>query len=105
MLFAGKGAVVHIIEVNTEAAAATVAEISAAGGLAFSYACDVSNQQSVIALFSSIGLIDILVNNAGIAHVGNVETTGSEDFDRVMNVNVKGTYNCLQCADTHYEGP
>jgi NAD(P)-dependent dehydrogenase (short-subunit alcohol dehydrogenase family) len=45
--------------------------------------------------FLSIGKIDILVNNAGIAHVGNVEKTKSEDFDRIYNVNVKGVYNCL----------
>ena len=39
--------------------------------------------------------IDILVNNAGIAHIGTATSTGPEDFERVINVNVKGVYHCL----------
>lgn len=95
LLFAQKGAKVHIVELNAEAAATTVAEIKAVGGSAFGHTCDVSKQQNVVDLFNSIGVIDILINNAGIAHIGNVETTGLDDFDKVMNVNVKGAYNCL----------
>jgi len=87
LLFAQQGAHVHIIELNKEAGASTVDEIQAAGGSASSHTCDVSKQQNVVDLFNSIGVIDILINNAGIAHVGNVETTGQDDFDRVMNVN------------------
>lgn len=98
LLFAQQGAHVHIIEVNNEAGASTVNEIKAAGGSALSHTCDVSKQQDVVALFNSIGVIDILINNAGIAHIGNVETTGQDDFERVMNVNVKGAYNCLFAA-------
>jgi NAD(P)-dependent dehydrogenase (short-subunit alcohol dehydrogenase family) len=37
-----------------------------------------------------------LVNNAGVAHVGTVETTNEDDFNRLLNVNVKGVYNCMQ---------
>ncbi len=48
--------------------------------------------------FNSIGQIDILVNNAGIAHIGKADTTSEADFDRVINVNVKGAYNCLFAA-------
>ena len=98
LLFAQQGAHVHIIEVNNEAGASTVNEIKAAGGSALSHTCDVSKQQDVVALFNSIGVIDILINNAGIAHVGNVENTDQDDFERVMNVNVKGAYNCLFAA-------
>jgi len=98
LLFAQQGAHVHIIEVNNEAGASTVNEIKAAGGSALSHTCDVSKQQDVVALFNSIGVIDILINNAGIAHIGNVETTGQDDFEQVMNVNVKGAYNCLFAA-------
>jgi NAD(P)-dependent dehydrogenase (short-subunit alcohol dehydrogenase family) len=39
--------------------------------------------------------IEILINNAGIAHVGNAENTTEEDFERLMQVNIKGMYNCL----------
>jgi 2-keto-3-deoxy-L-fuconate dehydrogenase len=51
--------------------------------------------QSVVATFKSL---DILVNNAGIAHVGDIETTSIEDFNRVMNVNVFGTFLCTQAC-------
>lgn len=95
VLFAKQGATVHIIELNEEAAQGTVDEINNAGGKAFAHKCDVSNQQQVLDVFNGIGKTDILINNAGIAHVGNVETTSESDFDRVMNVNVKGAYNCL----------
>jgi len=98
LLFAQQGAKVHIVELNAEAAAATVNEITAAGGSALAHTCDVSKQQNVVDLFNSIGVINILINNAGIAHIGNVETTGQDDFDKVMNVNVRGAYNCLFAA-------
>jgi 2-keto-3-deoxy-L-fuconate dehydrogenase len=98
LLFAKQGATVHIIELNMDAAETAVNEINAAGGIAVTHACDVTNQQAVVNTFTAIGKVDILVNNAGIAHVGNVEKTSSEDFDRVYNVNVKGVYNCLFAA-------
>jgi NAD(P)-dependent dehydrogenase (short-subunit alcohol dehydrogenase family) len=42
--------------------------------------------------------VDILVNNAGVAHVGTVETTSEEDFDRLYRVNVKGVFLCSRAA-------
>jgi len=98
VLFAKQGAEVHIVELTEESAKDAVTEISAAGGKVFSHACNVANQQEVLATFEKIGNINILINNAGIAHVGKVETTPEADFDRVMSVNVKGVYNCLYAA-------
>ena len=49
----------------------------------------------VIKTFETIGAHNILVNNAGISHIGKADNTSEEDFDRVVNVNVKGVYNCL----------
>jgi 2-keto-3-deoxy-L-fuconate dehydrogenase len=98
MLFAKQGATVHIIEMDSDAASATVSEIKSARGTAFSHTCDVSKQQQVVDVFNAISQIDILVNNAGIAHIGSADTTQEADFDRVMNVNVKGAYNCLFAA-------
>jgi NAD(P)-dependent dehydrogenase (short-subunit alcohol dehydrogenase family) len=98
VLFAQQGATVHIIELDTEAASATVNEIVQTGGIAFNHQCDVSKQGQVTGIFNSIGQIDILVNNAGIAHIGSASTTEETDFDRVMNVNVKGAYNCLHAV-------
>lgn len=95
ILLAKQGAEVHIIELNEAAAAATLAEIEATGKKAIVHACDVSNQQQVAQCFEKIGATNILCNIAGIAHVGKADTTDESDFDRVMNVNVKGVYNCI----------
>jgi len=98
VLFAKRGAEVHIIELNAEAANETVNEITAAGGKAFGHTCDIASQSQVLDTFGNIGKIDILVNNAGIAHIGRADNTSEEDFDRIYDVNVKGAYNCLFAA-------
>jgi len=97
-VFARQGAVVHIIELNLENGEHVVNDITAAGGVAYAHACDVSNQQQVSKVFDNIQTIDILVNNAGVAHVGKADTTTEEDFVRLFNINVKGVYNCLHAA-------
>jgi 2-keto-3-deoxy-L-fuconate dehydrogenase len=98
LLFARQGATVHIIEMNTDASKEVITQITYDGGRAFAHACDVSNQEQVIKTLNKIKNVDILVNNAGIAHVGKVENTNREDFERIINVNVKGVYNCLYAA-------
>ena len=97
-VFAQQGAEVYILDLNEASAQAAVQSILDQGGKASAYACDVSNQPQVKAVFQEIGALDILVNNAGIAHIGNAENTSEADFDRVMNINVKGVYNCLHAA-------
>lgn len=97
-LFAKQGAEVHIIELSDENASATMAAVKDSKGIAYNHSCNVANQQNVIDTFQSIGAFHILVNNAGIAHIGKADTTSENDFDRVMNVNVKGVYNCLFAA-------
>lgn len=98
LLFATQGAEVHIIELAEENAADAMQEIQAAGGKAFVHACDVSMQEAVVKTFADIGPVHLLVNNAGVAHVGRADTTAEADFDRVININVKGVYNCLFAA-------
>ena len=98
LLFAQQGAMVNILELNENAAEETVNQIINDGGIAKAYACNIANQSKVIEIFQEIGTVDILVNNAGIAHVGNLESTTEEDFNRIFEVNVKGTYNCLYGA-------
>jgi 2-keto-3-deoxy-L-fuconate dehydrogenase len=97
-LFARQGAVVHIVDISEAACAEAVREIVEAGGQAVAHACDVTRQEAVHATFAAIGPLDILINNAGIAHIGKADNTAEQDFDRVMNVNVKGVYNCLHAA-------
>ena len=97
-LFALQGATLHILELNATLAEEIVQKINLNNGRAYAHKCDVSNQQDVVSIINSIGEINILINNAGIAHVGNVESTNSTDFDRIVNVNLKGVYNCLFAA-------
>lgn len=97
--FAQAGAAVHVLELNEAAGKETADAIIAAGGKASVHAVNVADQGAVVHVMNTIitaaGKLDILVNCAGIAHVGNLENTAESDFDRVFNVNVKGTYNCM----------
>ena len=100
--FADNGAEVMVLDNIEEAGKATVEEIGSFKGKAAFHYADVTHQAGIMKLFEDIyrekkGL-HILVNNAGIAHIGTVETTEEEDFDKVYQVNVKGVYNCLKAA-------
>jgi 2-keto-3-deoxy-L-fuconate dehydrogenase len=102
--FAKQGAYVHILELNIDLANQVAAEIVEAGGQAQAHAIDISKQADVLSVIGSIASkqkINILVNNAGIAHIGKADTTSEQDFDRVVNVNVKGVYNCLFATIPH----
>lgn len=101
LLFAKQGAEVHILDFNESAAMEVVKEIVANAGKASAHGCDVSNQAALVSIFDKIGPIDILINNAGIAHVGSLENTASEDFNRVFKVNVEGAYNTMFAAIKH----
>ena len=98
--FADGGACVRLLDIDQKAVESVTSEISAKNGNAQAYNCDVTLLQSVNSTFQKIAKerhIDILVNNAGISHIGNLQSTSEEDFDRVFSVNVKGMYNCM-CA-------
>ena len=103
-VFAQQGASVHILDMDEQGATNVVKEITAAGGKGQFYKCDVSKQADVKQIVDGIaakGAIDILINNAGIAHIGTADTTPEADFDRLVNVNVKGVYNCLHTVIPH----
>lgn len=99
--FAAHGAAVRVLDVTLRAAEETCRQITSDGGEAAACACDVTDQKQVKDTFARLaaqGPVSILVNNAGISHIGTVESTTEEDFDRVFRVNVKGYYNCMQAA-------
>ncbi|TXH20485.1 MAG: SDR family oxidoreductase [Chitinophagaceae bacterium] len=96
LLFAQQGAEVFVLDLSIDAANAVVAE--GAPHALKAIACDVANHQAVKEVFESIGEHHILVNNAGIAHVGTADSTIEADFDRIVNVNIKGVYNCIHAA-------
>ena len=104
VVFAKQGASVHILDFDEQGATNVVKEITTDGGKAQFYKCDVSKQADVKQIVDGIaasGSIDILINNAGIAHIGTADTTAEIDFDRLVNVNVKGVYNCLHAVLPH----
>ena len=100
--FGQAGARVAALDIVDAAAAQTVSDIERLGGEAVAVRCDVTRQLDVGNAFRALreqtGSIDILVNSAGIAHVGTIEQTSEDDFDRVYAVNVKGVYNCLRAG-------
>lgn len=98
LTLAKQGATVFVADLNAENAATTVDEIIKNGGAAEAVVLNVAVQNDVIAAFAKIEKVDILVNCAGISHIGNAENTSEADFDKLYNVNVKGTYNCLHAA-------
>jgi len=99
--FAARGAAVHILDIDGEAAECVAGEMTGANGSVNAHHCDVTDGADVAHVFGKIlgdGRIDILVNNAGIAHVGSLEQTTEDDLDRIYRVNVKGVYNCMQAC-------
>lgn len=99
--FASEGAEVIVnYSGNDEAAQKTVDEITATGGQSQKYKCSVNDSESVKVMIDEIikefGRIDILVNNAGITKDGLMLRMTDEDFDRVIDVNLKGTFNCTK---------
>lgn len=91
---------------NAEKANETVSEIEALGVKTKAYMCNVADFEEVKALVADIiaefGGIDILVNNAGIIRDGLVLSMKEEDFDRVIDVNLKGSFNMIKNTYQHF---
>jgi len=101
LTFGTRGAAVHILDQDEAGAQATAQQVLDGGGAAMAHGCDVTDEAEVKRAFGEIqkhGRIDILANNAGVAHIGNVETTTGDDFDRIYRVNVKGVYHCMRAG-------
>lgn len=105
LLFAEQGAQVLIFDVDVTTGHNTCQRIQQAGHQATFVECDITDQAAVDRAVNEVARrcdgLDLLVNNAGIAHVGTVTSTSEDDFDRVMAVNVKGTYNCCRAVIPH----
>jgi 2-keto-3-deoxy-L-fuconate dehydrogenase len=102
--FASQGAALRVLDLNESAAAETCKHIVALGGSASVHVCDVTNQAEVTTTFQKLcrtERVQILINNAGISHIGTVESTSEADFDRVVQVNIKGFYNCMHAVVGH----
>jgi 3-oxoacyl-[acyl-carrier protein] reductase len=90
------GAKVACIDINTDALKETIDAITALGGQAEPWACDVTNSERVNAVVDEVvakfGKLDILVNNAGITRDGLLMRMKDDQWDAVLNINLKGTF-------------
>ncbi len=99
---AKEGANVAVSDINIENAGAAAQEIRSLARKSIAIKLDVSKQNEVIAAFETFknefGVIDILVNNAGITKDTLVLRMKDDDWDAVINVNLKGTFLCSREA-------
>jgi 3-oxoacyl-[acyl-carrier protein] reductase len=97
-----EGATVVISDINSEQAGITARELATAGGKTLAIAADVSKSDQAEALITqtvaTFGRIDILVNNAGITRDTLLLRMSESDWDAVLQVNLKGSFNCVKAA-------
>jgi 3-oxoacyl-[acyl-carrier protein] reductase len=102
LAMAKEGAGIGIADVNLESAQATADEIKALGVKGLALKLDVSNQTNVSEAFNifktEFGSLDILINNAGITRDTVLLRMKEEDWDAVLNINLKGSFLCSKEA-------
>ena len=102
---ASEGARIAVVDVDAERAAPVVERIAAAGGQAVAYACDVSAREqvdaTVEAVISRFGRVDILVNNAGITRDNLVFKMSDDEWDPVLDVNLKSVFLFTRAVQRH----
>jgi 3-oxoacyl-[acyl-carrier protein] reductase len=102
MTFAQEGADIVIADVNLEIAQKTASEIESLGRKALALEMDVTNyekvEEGINKILDKMGKVDILVNNAGITKDNLLLRMSQADWDAVINVNLKGTFNCIKAV-------
>lgn len=101
LAMAQNGANIAAIYANGEQAAASLcAQVAALGGRAVAYRCDVADFEAVgrtvLQVNADFGGVDILVNNAGITADRLIAQMKPEEFERVLDVNLKGAFHCIR---------
>ena len=100
--FAREGAIVVACDVRQAQVNATVAQCQALGAQALGRGVDVTQREMVDALVQQVldthGRIDVLVNNAGITQDARLQKMTLEQFDRVIDVNLRGVFHCSQAV-------
>lgn len=103
--FVEEGAKVVIIDVDAASASAAADAITGSGGTALAVGCDVTDREQCAATvqqaLDAYGQIDILCNNAGITRDARLVKMAEDDFDAVINVNLKGVFNLTQAVAPH----
>jgi len=102
LVFAREGADVIISDINMEKAAKTSIEIEALGRRSLALQLNVTDyasvEEAVNKILDKFGKVDILINNAGITKDGLLLRMSEADWDAVINVNLKGTFNCTKAV-------
>ena len=97
---AKSGAIVFCLARNKEALDATIKKITENGGKATAFSCDISNNDDFKSIILNIvkenGSIDILVNNAGITKDNLLMRMSDDQWDDVLNINLKGSFTCTR---------
>ena len=100
--FAKEGAKVAVCDVNMDKVAETVRLVKEIGGEAIGFRVDVTDKATIAAMVEGVmakwGRIDTLVNNAGIVQDAQFKKMSEDQFDRVIDVNLKGVYNCTKAV-------
>ena len=100
--FASEGAKVALCDINLDSIKQTMHEIEADGGEAACFRIDVTDKVSIAKMVEGVmikwGRIDTLVNNAGIVQDAQFKKMTDEQFERVIDVNLKGVYNCTKAV-------
>jgi 3-oxoacyl-[acyl-carrier protein] reductase len=98
--FAEEGGKVAVVDINKENADQVVKEIVHKGGKAISVACDISDFKSVEEMANTVrnqlGPITVLVNNAGVTRPAMIHKMEEDQFDKVIDVHLKGAWNCVR---------
>ena len=102
LTFAREGADIVVADVNLEIAQKTALEIQDLGRKVLALEMDVTNyekvEEGVNKILDKMGKVDILVNNAGITKDNLLLRMSQADWDAVINVNLKGTFNCIKAV-------
>ena len=100
--FAKEGAKVAVCDINLESVQQTVELVESAGGEAVGFRVDVTDKDSITKMVDGVmakwGRVDTLVNNAGIVQDAQFKKMSDDQFDRVIDVNLKGVYNCTKAV-------
>lgn len=95
-------AVAIVYQGNEEKANETMQMAMAEGAEAIAIKCDVASMESVTSMVNAVmekwGRVDVLVNNAGQTADGLLMRMSEEDFDKIISVNLKGTFNCVKAV-------